>query len=65
MAHTNVITYFQKLLLQFITDQDPLLAMLQWITEQLMQLEAEEKIGAPKGKHSQNRTDTNHHQLFG
>jgi len=56
MAHTNVITHFQKLLLQFITEPDPLLAMLQWLTEQLMQVEAEEKIGAPKGKHSQNRS---------
>ena len=56
MAHSNVITHFQKLLLQFITEPDPLLAMLQWLTEQLMQLEAEEKIGAPKGKHSQNRS---------
>jgi transposase-like protein len=39
-----------------MTEPDPLLAMLQWLTEQLMQLEAEEKIGAPKGKHSQNRS---------
>lgn len=56
MAKTNLITHFQKLLLQFITEQDPLLAMLQWLTEQLMQLEAEEKIGAPKGKHSDTRS---------
>jgi putative transposase len=56
MAHSNGITHFQKLLLQFITEPDPLLAMIQWLTEQLMQLEAEEKIGAPKGKHSQNRS---------
>ena len=55
MAKTNVITYFQKLLLQFITEQDPLLAMLQWLTEQLMVLEAEEKAGAPKGTHSSDR----------
>jgi len=55
MAHTNVITHFQKLLLQFITEPDPLLAMLQWLTEQLMQLEAEEKTGAPKGKHCDRR----------
>jgi len=56
MAHSNVITHFQKLLLQFITEPDPLLAMLQWLTEQLMLLEAEEKIGAPKGKHSATRS---------
>ena len=52
MAKTNLITHFKKLLLQFITEPDPLLAMLQWLTEQLMQVEAEEKIGAAKGKHS-------------
>jgi putative transposase len=55
MAKTNVITCFQKLLLQFITEQDPLLAMLQWLTEQLMVLEAEEKVGAHKGAHSKDR----------
>ena len=57
MAKTNLITHFQKLLLQFITEQDPLLAMLQWLTEQLMQLEAEEKVGAAKGRHSVSRNE--------
>jgi putative transposase len=56
MAKTNLITYFQKLLLQFITEQDPLLAMLQWLTEQLMRLEAEVKVGAAKGAHSETRS---------
>ena len=56
MAKTNLITYFQKLLLQFITEQDPLLAMLQWLTEQLVQLESEVKVGAPKCTHSESRS---------
>ena len=55
MARTNLITHFQKLLLQFITEPDPLLAMLQWMTEQLMQTEAEAKAGAPKGQHKEDR----------
>ena len=55
MAKTNLITHFQKLLLQFITEPDPLLAMLQWMTEQLMQMEAEAKAGAPKGQHKEDR----------
>ena len=55
MAKTNLITHFQKLLLQFITEPDPLLAMLQWMTEQLMQTEAEAKAGAPKGQHKEDR----------
>ena len=37
MANTNPITHFQKLLLPFITEQNPLLAMFQWLTEQLVQ----------------------------
>jgi len=41
MTKTNLITHFQKLLLQFITEPDSLLTMLQWLTEQLMLLEAE------------------------
>ena len=55
MARTNVITYFKKLLLQFITEPDPLLAMLKWLTGQLMQMEAEAKVGVEKGKHSASR----------
>ena len=31
------------------------MAMLQWLTEQLMQLEAESKVGAEKNKHSKER----------
>ena len=55
MARTNVITYFKKLLLQFITEPNPLLAMLKWLTGQLMQMEAEAKVGLEKGKHSASR----------
>ena len=55
MARLNVTTHFKKLLLQFVTEQDPLLAMLQWLTQQLMQLEAESKVGAEKNKHSKER----------
>ena len=52
MFKTNLITHFQKLSLQFITEQDPLLAMLQWLTEQLMQLESEEQIEEIEENHS-------------
>ncbi len=52
MAKRNFITYFKELLLQFLTEADPLLSMLQWLTQQLMQMEAELKVGAEKGKHS-------------
>jgi transposase-like protein len=56
MARTNVITYFKKLLLEFITEPDPLLAMLKWLPGQLMQMEAEAKVGVEKGKHNPSRT---------
>ena len=36
---------FKKVLMGFMIDEDPMLAMLRWITEQLMQIEAETKIG--------------------
>ena len=51
MAKRNVISYFKEFLLQFLTEADPLLSMLQWLTQQLMQMEAELKVGAEKGRH--------------
>ncbi len=56
MARLNYIDYFKKALLEFVLEDDPLYAMLQWMTEKLMQLEAERKVGAPKGTHSPERT---------
>ena len=55
MAKKDATTYFREMLLQFIAEPDPLHAMLQWLTERMMQLEAESLAGAPKGKHSVNR----------
>lgn len=52
MAKRNFITYFKELLLQFLTEADPLLSMLKWLTQQLMEMEAELKVGVEKGKHS-------------
>jgi transposase-like protein len=39
----------------FMAEIDPMLAMLRWITEQLMQIEAETKAGANKNEHSSKR----------
>ena len=55
MARENVTTYFKKLLLEFITEPDPLYSMMQWLTEQLMRIESESKVGAEKNKHSKTR----------
>ncbi|MBN1859728.1 transposase [Candidatus Bipolaricaulota bacterium] len=56
MSPLNVTSYFKKLLLQFVAQPNPLLAMPQWLTQQLMQLEAELKVGAQKNKHSKQRS---------
>jgi putative transposase len=55
MAGRNDTDYYKKLLLDFITEPDPLFSMLQWLTQRMMDLESESKAGAPKGKHSTER----------
>lgn len=49
MTETKDTTFFAMKLLEFQTAEDPLLAMLEWMTSQLMELEIEEKCNAPKG----------------
>ncbi|MGA2614305.1 MAG: IS256 family transposase [Spirochaetia bacterium] len=55
MAKRNLSTLFKSLLLQFVGEADPLLSMLEWMTQQLMQVEAEARVGAEKGRHSTER----------
>ena len=55
MARHHYKEVFRKVLLGFISEQDPVLAMLEWITQQMMQIEAEAKVGAKKGEHSRER----------
>ena len=50
MAKVNDITLLREKPLDFITDPDPLLSMLEWLTNRLMQIEAEAKVGAEKNK---------------
>jgi putative transposase len=50
--HTGI---FRKILVDFIGQEDPILAMLEWTAQQMMQVEAEAKVGARKGEHSQER----------
>jgi len=56
MAQTHDTLYFKKKLLEFMGEPDPLFSMLNWLTERLMQLEAEAKVGVEKGRHSTMRT---------
>lgn len=55
MTETKDTTFFAMKLLEFQTAEDPLLAMLEWMTSQLMELEIEEKCNAPKGAHEEAR----------
>jgi len=55
MAQTHYKTLFRKVLLGFITEQGPVLAMLEWVAQIMMQVEAESKVGAEKGKHAKDR----------
>jgi hypothetical protein len=55
MAQTHYKTLFRKVLLGLITEQDPVLAMLEWVAQMMMQIEAERKVGAEKGKHTRDR----------
>ena len=55
MAQTHYKTLLRKVLLGFITEQDPVLAMLEWVARMMMLIEAESKVGAEKGKHTKDR----------
>ena len=56
MAKDNDSTLLREKLLDFVTDPDPLLSMLEWLTSRLMKLEAEAKVGVEKGKNDESRT---------
>jgi len=55
MARNHYKEVFRKVLLGFISEDDPILAMREWVSQQMMQIEAEAKVGARKGKHSKER----------
>ncbi|BCD67090.1 transposase [Nitratiruptor sp. YY08-26] len=46
---------FKEIMTQFVLEEDPLLAMLKWMMEQLMKIESEIKVGAKKGEHNSER----------
>jgi putative transposase len=56
MAKSDDTATYKKLLLHFMGEADPLYSMLQWLTERMMEIEAELKAGAAKGKHVPDRT---------
>src|SRR5574344_792029 len=52
---TKDTTFFENKLLDFIAEPDPLFSMMQWLTEQLMEIEVSKKANAQKGVHSTER----------
>lgn len=56
MTKTKNTTFFESKLLEFITEDDPLLTMLQWVTDKLIEVEVAQKVKAAKGKHTAERT---------
>jgi putative transposase len=56
MAQPHYKALLQKVLLGCISEPDPVLAMLRWVTDQMMRIESEAKVGAAKGAHSRERS---------
>jgi hypothetical protein len=52
MAYSNNKLNLEKMLLQFLAEEDPMLSMLKWLCEQLMEVEVAAKINASKSEHN-------------
>jgi len=52
IARRDYKAFLQGCLTGFLTEEDPVKAMLEWLFTELMQIEAETKVKAPNGKHS-------------
>ena len=55
MTHPNSNVPFEKMLLKFMTAEDPMLEMLSWLCDQLMAIEFAEEIGAGKSERTETR----------
>lgn len=55
MAYQNSNVPFEKMLMKFVSDEDPMLSMLKWLCERLMEAEVETKLGAEKSERASNR----------
>ena len=55
MAYQNSTVSFEKMLLKFITDEDPMQSMLKWLCERLMETEVENKLCAEKSERNNER----------
>lgn len=55
MVQKKFTTDLTELLLQCVTEPDPMLTMLEWLCEKLMEAEISAKIGADKSVHTEER----------
>ena len=55
MAYQNSTFPFEKMLMKFVLDEDPMQAMLKWLCERLMEAEVESKLCAEKSARSNER----------
>lgn len=55
MAQKKSTTDLTELLLQCMTEPDPMLSMLEWLCDRLMEAEISSKIGADKSQHTSDR----------
>ena len=56
MVHPHSTGNFEKMLLQFMSEEDPMLAMLKWLCEQLMEAEVTSKLNAYKSERNTERS---------
>jgi len=56
MAQQKDTTNLSVMLFQFMGTKDPMLNMLEWLCQQMMEVEVSGKIGADKHQQSQERT---------
>lgn len=55
MTKKNDTTFFTNKLLEFVAANDPILAMMQWLMDKLMEVEISHKNGSEKGVHNPDR----------
>ena len=58
MAKKKDTTNLTELLLECMSEPDPMLSMLEWLCRELMEAEVTTKIGAEKNEHSSERTSS-------
>jgi len=56
MAYQNSTLSLEQMLLKFMSEQDPILSMFQWLCEQMMEAEVTAKIQAQKSERTDTRT---------